>query len=269
MKNFITIQFKILGDQIAQTAFLKKIESVGGLLRKSIDDSNCGITFNFNYDSDGISEALDHAFNEIWDIKEKFLGYLNEHNLKLDVYIVSNDYDGSTLLYLTKDILRKINFFSVNLFFDFNKPSPEGCSFIEDKTQITIDLGINSKEDRFSPDDCTRQTGIIPDEVIHKGETNSAGRKIPFSEWRIENKRNSQNFDIAIDETINRIEQNLEKLVVYATANKFDIMLNAYITLENDAPDFFMLSAKNIKRIIALNCDVGFDLYDYQDYNLK
>lgn len=253
--------------------FLNIIKHAGVLTNKNLSGNNDFCTLKFNYNLNDISTSLDRSFREMWSIKEEIFNCLNEHHLKIDIYIISCDYscDYGILLYLNKDVLRKISYFSSNLFFNFSKPNAElhkntthSTETSQNRTKVTIDLGINSTEDRFKPDECSLKTGILPDEIRYKGEVNSAGHRISFSEWGIQNKSRSQNFDIAVDETINRIESNVEKLTNYAAGNKFDIMLNAYIVLENDAPDFFVLSKKSINRIVKLNCDIGFDLYDHR-----
>ena len=269
-KNRITIKMLFYGSENSLNDFFKE-NCICRTISKFDKATLCNcISLSDSYVISNLGEAINHAINPIWLIRDQFLLLLGKYNIRFKIYITSYDFDSSTELYIENEVLYKILLFHVDLFFSFNKFDIEqeklqkDFSLKKERTKIIIDLGIHSDKKSFSPDDCTLQTGIIPDNVRRCGEPNSAGKIMPFAEWGIQEKKQSRSFNSIINDIMLRIEKKQNNLAAYTSKNQCDLMLNITIELGDDAPQFFILSAQNISKIAGLKCDIGFDFYDYR-----
>ena len=226
-KNSINIKMIFYGSRNNLNVFVKE-DCICRSISRFDKTASCNcVSYSNSYVIDNLGEAINHAINQIWCIRDQFLSLLKKHNIKFKIYITSYDFDSSTELFIEKEILYKIYFFHVDLFFSFNRLDIEQEDlrkdfFLkkEDRTKIIIDLGIHSDKKLFSPDDCTLQTGIIPDNIRRYGEPNSAGRIMPFAEWGIQEKEYSRSFNTIINNIMLRIEEKYKKVAVYTSKNQ-------------------------------------------------
>ena len=205
-KNRITIKMLFYGSQNSLNDFFKE-NCICRTISKFDKATLCNcISLSDSYVISNLGEAINHAINPIWLIRDQFLLLLGKYNIRFKIYITSYDFDSSTELYIENEILYKIFLFHVDLFFSFNKFDIEqeklqkDFSLKKERTKIIIDLGIHSDKKSFSPDDCTLQTGIIPDNVRRCGEPNSAGKIMPFAEWGLQEKKQSRSFNSIIND---------------------------------------------------------------------